>query len=291
MTSVSVIGLGGMGSALAQQLISAGHAVTVWNRTETRAEPLVQAGAMLAPSAGDAINASPVIVSCINTHVDTEALYSDYRDFLAGKDFIELSTGSADEAIALESLVRSEGGRFVVGAICAYPSGIGKEGTCIQIAGDEAVWQSHEAMLRVLGPASDFVSDQVGALAALFAGLFLARQGFMFGLIYGALTAERAGISAEAFFGQVGTTLRQAGEYARVAQETICSGDYTNQGAPLNVYEAAIKDMVNTMRQLGVPTDLPDLIYRNVVDGIEAGQGDEELPSLIKLFRQQVEEG
>ena len=49
MSDVSVVGLGAMGSALARALMRAGHRVTVWNRTASKAEALVREGA--APSA------------------------------------------------------------------------------------------------------------------------------------------------------------------------------------------------------------------------------------------------
>lgn len=45
---VGFIGLGSMGSAMASNLVAAGHAVTVWNRSEASAEPLLALGAKLA---------------------------------------------------------------------------------------------------------------------------------------------------------------------------------------------------------------------------------------------------
>lgn len=45
---VGFIGLGSMGSAMASNLVAAGHAVTVWNRSEAAAEPLLALGAKLA---------------------------------------------------------------------------------------------------------------------------------------------------------------------------------------------------------------------------------------------------
>jgi len=207
-------------------------------------------------------------------------------DEIAGKHFIELTTGSAEEATAFRKLVQDSDADCVVGAICSYPSGVGKEGTCILVAGSAAVWQQNEAIIRAMGPASDFIGDNVASLAALFAALFLPRQGFMFGMIYGALIAERAGISAEAYFKQVPTSQKVVGDYVKVATETITSGDFSNRGASLNVYEAAIKDMMVTFDQLGVPADLPKLMHKLVEQGIAAGQDDEELPSLIKIFRE-----
>lgn len=54
---VGFIGLGRMGSAMAANLLAAGHDVTVYNRTEAKAEPLLKRGAHLAKTPGGA--ASP----------------------------------------------------------------------------------------------------------------------------------------------------------------------------------------------------------------------------------------
>lgn len=45
MTSIGFIGLDNMGSAMAKRLLDAGFAVSVYNRTAEKAEPLVEAGA------------------------------------------------------------------------------------------------------------------------------------------------------------------------------------------------------------------------------------------------------
>ena len=45
---VGFIGLGQMGSAIAANLLGAGHSLTVWNRSPDKAEPLVAKGARLA---------------------------------------------------------------------------------------------------------------------------------------------------------------------------------------------------------------------------------------------------
>ena len=45
---VGFIGLGAMGSAMASNLVAAGHAVTVWNRSETATQPLASLGAKVA---------------------------------------------------------------------------------------------------------------------------------------------------------------------------------------------------------------------------------------------------
>src|SRR5262245_55553260 len=73
MSDVSVIGLGPMGIALARALLSNGYRVTVWNRTISKAEPLVREGAVLAPNVAFVVGASPVVIVCLH---DYEIAYS-----------------------------------------------------------------------------------------------------------------------------------------------------------------------------------------------------------------------
>lgn len=61
MSEVTAIDLGNMGPALARALLKNGRAVTAWNRSPEKAAPLVDKGAVLAPSAAAALAASPII--------------------------------------------------------------------------------------------------------------------------------------------------------------------------------------------------------------------------------------
>src|SRR5690554_719088 len=70
--AVSVIGLGNMGTALAEAFMKAGITTTVWNRTPGKAEMLVSKGANLAATPMEAVQASPMVVACV---LEYSALY------------------------------------------------------------------------------------------------------------------------------------------------------------------------------------------------------------------------
>ena len=57
---VTVLGLGMMGTTLAQLLLRAGHRVHVWNRTPAKAAALASVGALAAPAAADEIGRAHV---------------------------------------------------------------------------------------------------------------------------------------------------------------------------------------------------------------------------------------
>jgi len=100
MSEISVIGLGAMGSALARALLEAGHDVTVWNRTPQKMEPLAALGAEGAQSVAVAVQASPVIMVCVDNYAATNQQLAgdDVVPHLSGRTVIQLSTGTPKEA-------------------------------------------------------------------------------------------------------------------------------------------------------------------------------------------------
>src|SRR6185369_2262752 len=87
---VAVLGTGIMGTGMARSLLRAGHAVTVWNRTAARAEPLEADGATVAGSAADAVAGVEVVVVML---FDTAAVLAVLAD----------AAGAAPDAIWLQA--------------------------------------------------------------------------------------------------------------------------------------------------------------------------------------------
>ncbi len=285
MQSVSVIGLGVMGTELARVLIENGYDVTVWNRTPEKAVPHVKAGAALAKTATEAIRASEATITCIRTHSDTRALFEADPTVLTGKTIIELSTGDASEAASLMALIESQGAQCLIGMIATFPSGIGHADSAIVTIGVEDVWNDCAPILKTLAGKSAYIGTSPKALAAIYASLFLPRQGFMFGMIYGALICEKAGVSMDAYVEQLPLTIKVVQDYYDVFAASVPSGDFSNPPASLGTYYAAFQDTLNTCRDLGTPEDLPRLLHDLVKRGIDAGLADEQITALTKVLR------
>lgn len=284
MQEVSVIGLGTMGKELARVLNENGYRVTVWNRNSERAKPLVSAGARLAATAVDAIKASPVTITCITSHTDTKALLDADPSALAGKTIIELSTGEASDAEALHKWIEEQGARCLVGMIATFPKGIGLPQSAIVTVGTKDVWQEYEAVLKTLAGKSSYIGSNVKSLAALFAGLFLPRQAFMFGMIYGGLVCEKAGISMEDYVAQIPLTIEVVSDYYDIYAKTMTSGDFSNPPSSMATYTAAFKDVEDTFRKLGVTRELPELLHGLLKKGVDAGLGDQQITALSKIL-------
>lgn len=72
---VAVLGLGAMGARMAKRLLDAGCAVTVWNRTEARAQDLVAAGATWAPTPRAAADGQQVVICMVRDDDASRAVW------------------------------------------------------------------------------------------------------------------------------------------------------------------------------------------------------------------------
>ncbi len=93
--TIAFLGLGAMGSRMAQRLVDAGYPVAVWNRTPARAAFVVACGARLAETPRDAARGSDVVISMVRGDDASRSVWLDpQRGALAGL---------ADHAVAIES--------------------------------------------------------------------------------------------------------------------------------------------------------------------------------------------
>ena len=284
MTDITVIGLGAMGSALARAQMKAGRTVTVWNRSPEKAAKLVADGATAASTASEAIAASPVVITCVKSHPQTLEVLRNASNALPGKTIIELSTGGAEDAEELASFLEGCGAAWMVGIINAYPHMIGGEDTVLSVVGTETQWSEYEPIIKAMGGNSVHVGDQAGMLAALFAGLFTVRQGFMWGMIYGALACKKAGIPLQTFSDLVPISMGMMKPYYDYFAATAPTGSYDDPPATMQTYAAALEDVLASFETLGARDELPRLFVDMTHRGMTEGLGDKALTALIDVL-------
>jgi 3-hydroxyisobutyrate dehydrogenase len=109
--NIGVLGLGRMGSAMAERLLDLGHTLTVWNRTPDKAEGLVQRGAKLAASPAAVVADAQVVLSVLTDAAAIDAAYLGPNGALTGQArgrlFIDLSTVRPETSIQLAAHVQA----------------------------------------------------------------------------------------------------------------------------------------------------------------------------------------
>lgn len=115
-----------MGSAMAQRLLSAGHELAVWNRTESRADPLIHEGAILAGTPAEAeLGADAVVTMVFDDHALEEVLFGPHalmEAFSPGVLHIACSTISVALSERLTREHERRGVPFVAAPVFGRPS-------------------------------------------------------------------------------------------------------------------------------------------------------------------------
>tara|TARA_R110002074_G_scaffold159113_3_gene316413 strand:+ start:289 stop:1110 length:822 start_codon:yes stop_codon:yes gene_type:complete len=269
---------------MAHALLASGRSVTVWNRSPEKAEPFIDAGAEIAASAADALSASDVSILCIRNHVAAAELLRPISGHLAGKTVLQLSTGSAKEAEDLVDLLTGAGASWLIGMINAYPSMIGKADSVILCTSPENVWNTYGDVIRTLAGASEHVGTSPAAIPGLFAAMFTARQGFYFGLIYGAAVCRNAGVPLDIFVGQMPLTLKTTALYADNFGRKAPGQNYDDTEASLETYLGALNGILATYEGTGTSDDFPRLMRDLTQRGFDEGNAEKDLTVLIETL-------
>ncbi|MDA9170771.1 NAD(P)-dependent oxidoreductase [Alphaproteobacteria bacterium] len=117
MTKIGVCGTGKMGSEIIKRLLECGQEVSVWNRTQSKANLLIDHGASVSTSISDLIRDSEVILIIMGSDAALDFVYKNENglknNHLSSKIIIELSTTSVQKIISLEKIINDLNGKFI----------------------------------------------------------------------------------------------------------------------------------------------------------------------------------
>ena len=277
-----------MGSALARAMLTAGHRITVWNRSPGRAEILVGLGAQEARSFAEALAASPVVLICIDSYASTRALLETegLADHLAGRTIVNLTTGTPHEAEALSVWVAAQGARYLDGAILCGPNQIGTKGGEVLISGDALAWQAAGPLLTCLAGKVRNVGEGVGDAAALdLAWLTMSYVQFI-GVAHAARICRAQGIDLQAFIDlfPAEPAPADADAYTRKLARIIKDDTYDQPTATLQVWGEALARIQMQARDAGIPSAIPDFIAGYFQRAMGMGLGQQEAIAIYKTL-------
>lgn len=162
---IGLIGLGLMGRPMGMNLLKAGHRLTVWNRTASRADELVAAGATLAKTPREAAADADVLLTMVSDPPALEEVLwgagaggrgigrSDAAlpALKSGSIYIDSSTVSPDMARKIAAACAEKGVRFLDAPVTGGDWGAKKGELVFMIGGDEQTLKAVEPILGVMG--------------------------------------------------------------------------------------------------------------------------------------------
>jgi 3-hydroxyisobutyrate dehydrogenase-like beta-hydroxyacid dehydrogenase len=202
MARVAFLGLGVMGFPMAGHLADKGHSVTVYNRTEQRAEAWVaRYGNSRAATPAAAAEGAEIVFACVGNDADLRSvtLGPDGACGTLGRDavFVDHTTASAAVARELAAAAAAQGSGFVDAPVSGGHAGAENGNLTVMCGGDEVEYARAEPVIaayaracRRMGPAG------AGQLTKMVNQICIA--GLVQGLSEGLAFAERAGLDGEA---------------------------------------------------------------------------------------------
>jgi len=282
MTTVAVVGLGGMGSRIARRFLDAGHEVVVWNRTASKLGPLTELGAVAVENPAEAARRAEAVITMVS---GPGAL----REVTEGPDGVVAGSGRTTTVIQM-STVGPEPVRLLAAAL---PEGIGlldapvlgslaevESGSLrIFVGGEPALVERWTPLLSTLGSPLFVGPLGAGSAAKLVANSTL--FGVLGALGEAMVLAGRLGLSRESVFEVLAATPLAAQAERRRPQ--IDSGGY-----PVRFSLAlALKDadlILEAAAASGADLRLAEAAGAWLHDADEAGWGDRDYSAILSFM-------
>jgi 3-hydroxyisobutyrate dehydrogenase-like beta-hydroxyacid dehydrogenase len=200
MADLGYVGLGVMGGGVARRLLDAGHTVTVWNRTEDKAAPLLDAGARWAASPREVAEASEAVFTMVTNTAAVKAVTDGPHGILAGlgpgKIYVDMSTASPANTRRLADEVAALGAKMLDAPVSGSVITLEEGKLSVMVGGDLATFERMKPILEAIGPRVFHLGPSGTAVAMKIAiNLSLAVQ--MLAFSEGVLLAEKSGIARE----------------------------------------------------------------------------------------------
>jgi 3-hydroxyisobutyrate dehydrogenase-like beta-hydroxyacid dehydrogenase len=172
---IGFLGLGNMGEPIAANLISAGHQVTVWNRTASKAEPLVKRGARQARDVAEAANNEVVCTMVADDNGLRQMLHGGLLEGLPkGALHISISTISVAMAEELKKLHTERQQLYVSAPVFGRPEAAAAKKLWVVVGGSSAAVVKARPVLEAISQhVVEIGEDPVQASVTKISGNFL----------------------------------------------------------------------------------------------------------------------
>jgi 3-hydroxyisobutyrate dehydrogenase-like beta-hydroxyacid dehydrogenase len=286
---IGVIGLGGMGSGMASNLLKAGHKVSVWNRSPGPVAKLTEAGAVAALSPEDAFKGEMVVTMLADDQAVREVVLESgaLEGARAGLVHVVSATISVALAQELEKRHADLGLGYVAAPVLGRPD-VAEQGQLnVLVAGDEAAVAKAAPILDVIGKRSWRVGE-----APHKANVAKLQVNFMIAAAIETMAeaftvAEKFGVEPKFMYDLVTETLFAAPAYKTYGQFIV---DQQFEPAKFKL-KLGLKDIrlgLAAGEAVDAPSPLAALIRDNFIDAIAHGGQDLDWAALATVARRRA---
>jgi 3-hydroxyisobutyrate dehydrogenase-like beta-hydroxyacid dehydrogenase len=279
--TVGWIGTGRMGFAMATRLLKAGHAVSVYNRTRAKAEPLADLGARVVDRVAD-LAGCDVVFSMVSASADLLAVALG-PDGLLGQNeapgvFVDCSTVDVPASEQVRAAAAERGTQFLVAPVSGNGKVVKAGKLTSVVSGPQAAFEQVQPLLLAISRAVTYVGkDDTARFVKIAHNVFL-------GVVTQSLAeitvlAEKAGVSRKAFLEFLNDSV-MGSTFTRYKTPAFVNLDLTPTFTP----ELLRKDFdlgLAAARRLEVPMPVASAASQLVQQAIGRGHADTDFAVLL----------
>lgn len=284
-TSVTVLGLGAMGQALAGAFLAAGHPTTIWNRTPGKGDALVAGGATRTDTAAEAVRASDVVVVCLYDYAASRAVLAPIAPELAGRVLVNLTSDTPERSREAAAWAAEHGIDYLDGAILVPVTVIGTADALLFHSGPRSVYERHEDTLKVLGGHTVYLGEDHGLAAVYDNALLDFFWTSMSGLVHAFALAGADGVKGAELAPYLSALLSIFPEAIESTAVEVDSNQYPGEQAPLATEAVNVDHIIHASEHRGLDVEALNGIKAVLDRAIAKGHGADGWTATIEAVR------
>jgi 3-hydroxyisobutyrate dehydrogenase-like beta-hydroxyacid dehydrogenase len=158
--TVGLIGLGNMGTAIAERLLDGGYELLVFNRTPGKAAALATRGAAVAQTSADLVSQVDVVLTSLANDEALEAVAAEVvAAARSGTVLVDLSTVSPAASARVAALAEEASVAYVRAPVSGNPTVVRAGNLSFIVSGGHEAFERVEPVIRTIGPTIHHVGD------------------------------------------------------------------------------------------------------------------------------------
>lgn len=275
--TIAFLGLGNMGTQMAQRLLDAGYALRVYNRTRSKAEPLARKGAQVVDEPRAAVEPGGMVITSLANDAALEEVTLGEHGFLdrLGADGLHLSTSTIAPTTAarLAALHEQRHSTYLGTPVLGRPEAVAAGQLWIMLAGPAAAKERAQPVLRALGQGVFDFGERPEAANVVKLSLNFLLEAMMEALAEAFTFAEKQGIARADLNNIIGQTTFACPAY-QLYGRTIAERRFTPAGFRLPLGLKDIQLVLQAAADHTAPMPTADLLRDRLLSGMAKGRQD-----------------
>ena len=282
---VGFVGLGIMGQGMTRNLLKAGYSVRVWNRTASRMDPLVEAGASAAASPADVAANCDITIVCVSDTPDVQEVILGENGIHAGANagalVIDCSTISPQATIEIAAQLNAKDVKMLDAPISGGSEGAANGTLSIMIGGDEDQVERAQGVFEAMGQTITHVGSQGAGQTVKLVNQILV-VGHCLAMSEALVFAQAGGVDLEKCLNAVAGGAAGSWMLANRGPQII-ERDW-RPGFTINLQQKDVRLIMQEADALGVPVLLTGQIFNLYRTLQQMGLGEEGNHALVKAL-------